>query len=135
MSGPPSPQPTPGSSGRVAAVCPYIQVPVPGRQEGGYSLPPDPLKPQSLSTSATVNHARSKSGQSFILYFCICCFPGFFNKKYSRNSGDLSKEFIVENTLGTLTQKTFIQKLAVVKMMSIKWVYKVHDPNQEDTTI
>ncbi len=57
------------------------------------------------------------------------------NKKYSRNSGDLSKEFIVENTLGTLTQKTFIQKLAVVKMMSIKWVYKVHDPIQEDTTI
>ncbi|XP_058604841.1 protein phosphatase 1, regulatory subunit 13Ba isoform X1 [Onychostoma macrolepis] len=61
ISGPPSPQPTPGSSGRVAAVCPYIQVPVPGRQEGGYSLPPDPLKPHSLSTSATVNHARCKS--------------------------------------------------------------------------
>ncbi|KAK7142635.1 hypothetical protein R3I94_012099 [Phoxinus phoxinus] len=61
MSGPPSPQPTPGSSGRVAAVCPYIQIPVPGRQEGGYTLPPDPLKPQSLATSATVNHARSKS--------------------------------------------------------------------------
>ncbi|XP_051724367.1 protein phosphatase 1, regulatory subunit 13Ba isoform X6 [Ctenopharyngodon idella] len=61
MSGPPSPQATPGSSGRVAAVCPYIQIPVPGRQEGGYSLPPDPLKPQSLSSPATVNHARSKS--------------------------------------------------------------------------
>ncbi|XP_077095187.1 protein phosphatase 1, regulatory subunit 13Ba isoform X4 [Siphateles boraxobius] len=61
MSGPPSPQPTPGSSGRVAAVCPYIQIPVPGQQEGCYTLPPDPLKPQSLATSATVNHARSKS--------------------------------------------------------------------------
>ncbi|XP_039528402.1 protein phosphatase 1, regulatory subunit 13Ba isoform X5 [Pimephales promelas] len=61
MSGPPSPQPTPGSSGRVAAVCPYIQIPVPSRQEGGYTLPPDLLKPQSLATSATVNHARSKS--------------------------------------------------------------------------
>ncbi|XP_073725333.1 protein phosphatase 1, regulatory subunit 13Ba isoform X1 [Misgurnus anguillicaudatus] len=57
ISTPPSPQPTPGTSGRVAAVCPYIQVPV--RQEGGYNLPPDPLKPQSLT--ATVNHARSKS--------------------------------------------------------------------------
>uniref|UniRef100_A0A8C1IY37 Apoptosis-stimulating of p53 protein 1-like n=1 Tax=Cyprinus carpio TaxID=7962 RepID=A0A8C1IY37_CYPCA len=68
MSGPPSPQPTPGSSGRVAAVCPYIQVPVPRRQEGGYSLSPDPLKPQTLSTSATVNHDRSKSGQSFLLF-------------------------------------------------------------------
>lgn len=68
MSGPPSPQATPGSSGRVAAVCPYIQIPVPGRQEGGYSLPPDPLKPQSLSSPATVNHARSKSGQSFLLF-------------------------------------------------------------------
>ncbi|XP_076156620.1 protein phosphatase 1, regulatory subunit 13Ba isoform X9 [Alosa pseudoharengus] len=61
MNGPPSPQPGSGSSGRVAAVCPYIQVPVPGRQEGGYALPPDPLKPQSLAMTATVNHARSKS--------------------------------------------------------------------------
>ncbi|XP_030625657.1 protein phosphatase 1, regulatory subunit 13Ba [Chanos chanos] len=61
MNGPPSPQLPPGSSGRVAAVCPYIQVPVPGRQEGGYVLPPDPLKPQPLSVTAAVNHARSKS--------------------------------------------------------------------------
>ncbi|XP_052009833.1 apoptosis-stimulating of p53 protein 1-like isoform X3 [Xyrauchen texanus] len=61
MSGPPSPQPSSGSSGRVAAVCPYIQVPMPGRQEGGYNLPPDPLKPQSLSAPSTINHARSKS--------------------------------------------------------------------------
>uniref|UniRef100_A0A671M8Z9 Apoptosis-stimulating of p53 protein 1-like n=1 Tax=Sinocyclocheilus anshuiensis TaxID=1608454 RepID=A0A671M8Z9_9TELE len=74
MSGPPSPQPTPGSSGRVAAVCPYIQVPVPGRQEGGYSLPPDPLKPQSLSTSATINHARSKSANDAI-------WPSFSNNR------------------------------------------------------
>ncbi|XP_051579029.1 protein phosphatase 1, regulatory subunit 13Ba isoform X4 [Myxocyprinus asiaticus] len=64
MSGPPSPQPTSGSSGRVAAVCPYIQVPVPGRQEGGYNLPPDPLKPQSLSAPSTINHARSKSANN-----------------------------------------------------------------------
>ncbi|KAL2099264.1 hypothetical protein ACEWY4_005744 [Coilia grayii] len=62
MNGPPSPQPASGSSGRVAAVCPYIQVPMQtGRQEGGYVLPPDPLKPQSLAMTATVNHARSKS--------------------------------------------------------------------------
>uniref|UniRef100_A0A673HR14 Apoptosis-stimulating of p53 protein 1-like n=1 Tax=Sinocyclocheilus rhinocerous TaxID=307959 RepID=A0A673HR14_9TELE len=74
MSGPPSPQPTPGSSGRVAAVCPYIQVPVPGRPEGGYSLPPDPLKPQSLSTSATINHARSKSANDAI-------WPSFNNNR------------------------------------------------------
>ncbi|XP_012682315.2 protein phosphatase 1, regulatory subunit 13Ba isoform X4 [Clupea harengus] len=63
MNGPPSPQPAAGSSGRVAAVCPYIQVPMPGRQEGGYAFPPDPLKPQSLSMTATVNHARSKSAE------------------------------------------------------------------------
>uniref|UniRef100_A0A671QMK6 Protein phosphatase 1, regulatory subunit 13Ba n=1 Tax=Sinocyclocheilus anshuiensis TaxID=1608454 RepID=A0A671QMK6_9TELE len=74
MSGPPSPQPTPGSSGRVAAVCPYIQVPVPGRQEGGYSLSPDPLKPQSLSTSATISHARSKSANDAI-------WPSFINNR------------------------------------------------------
>ncbi|KAG9336635.1 hypothetical protein JZ751_002982 [Albula glossodonta] len=61
INGTPSPQPTPGSSGRVAAVGPYIQVPVPGRQDGGYTAPPDPLKPQSLGVTATINHARSKS--------------------------------------------------------------------------
>ncbi|XP_056623558.1 protein phosphatase 1, regulatory subunit 13Ba isoform X2 [Triplophysa dalaica] len=61
ISGPPSPQSTSGTSGRVAAVCPYIQVPVPGRQKGGYTLPPDPLKQQCLT--ATVNHARSKSDE------------------------------------------------------------------------
>ncbi|XP_028858040.1 protein phosphatase 1, regulatory subunit 13Bb isoform X3 [Denticeps clupeoides] len=61
VNGPPSPQPAPGISGRVAAVGPYIQVPVPGRQEGGYMLPPEPLKPQSLGINAPINHARSKS--------------------------------------------------------------------------
>ncbi|XP_017541122.1 protein phosphatase 1, regulatory subunit 13Ba isoform X2 [Pygocentrus nattereri] len=59
VSGPPSPQPAPVSSGRVAAVFPYIQVPAAGRQEGGYTLPPDPLKPHLLS--APINHTRSKS--------------------------------------------------------------------------
>ncbi|KAM7376699.1 hypothetical protein PAMP_006412 [Pampus punctatissimus] len=41
-----------GTSGRVAAVCPYIQVPAEGRQEAGYCLPP---KPNPLS------HTRSLS--------------------------------------------------------------------------
>ncbi|XP_019909822.1 protein phosphatase 1, regulatory subunit 13Ba isoform X3 [Esox lucius] len=60
---PPSPQPTPTSSGRVAAVCPYIQVPVPGRQEGGYSLPPEPLKPPPGPGIGHINHGRSKSAE------------------------------------------------------------------------
>ncbi|CAJ1078055.1 protein phosphatase 1%2C regulatory subunit 13Bb isoform X2 [Xyrichtys novacula] len=59
--GPPSPQPAPGTLGRVAAVGPYIQVPVGGRQEGGYTLPPDPLKPQTLGVSNQANHGRTKS--------------------------------------------------------------------------
>ncbi|XP_076127771.1 protein phosphatase 1, regulatory subunit 13Bb isoform X2 [Alosa pseudoharengus] len=59
--GPPSPQPAPGGPGRVAAVGPYIQVPVPVRQEAGYTVPPDPLKPQSLGVNSPTNHARSKS--------------------------------------------------------------------------
>ncbi|XP_070972582.1 apoptosis-stimulating of p53 protein 1-like isoform X5 [Oncorhynchus clarkii lewisi] len=63
INGPPSPQPTPSSSGRVAAVCPYIQVPVPGRQEGGYALPPDPLKLQSVPGTGPINHGRSKSAE------------------------------------------------------------------------
>ncbi|KAM8916783.1 apoptosis-stimulating of p53 protein 1-like isoform 4-T4 [Spinachia spinachia] len=58
--GPSSPQASahPGAavSGRVAAVCPYIQAPAEGRQEAGYGLPPDPPpKPTPLS------HVRSLS--------------------------------------------------------------------------
>ncbi|KAI2651903.1 Apoptosis-stimulating of p53 protein 1 [Labeo rohita] len=60
VNGPPSPQPAPGNTNRVAAVGPYIQVPVPGRQEG-YVVPPEPLKPQSLGVNTPANHARSKS--------------------------------------------------------------------------
>lgn len=60
--GPPSPQPAAGTLGRVAAVGPYIQVPVPGRQEGGYNIPPDPLKPQTLGVNNQANHGRTKSG-------------------------------------------------------------------------
>ncbi|XP_072538843.1 protein phosphatase 1, regulatory subunit 13Bb isoform X3 [Salminus brasiliensis] len=59
--GPPSPQPAPGSTGRVAAVGPYIQVPVPTRPESGYMVPPDPLKPQTLGVNTPANHAQSKS--------------------------------------------------------------------------
>ncbi|XP_026089461.1 apoptosis-stimulating of p53 protein 1-like isoform X5 [Carassius auratus] len=60
INGPPSPQPASGNTGRVAAVGPYIQVPVPGRQEG-YVVPPEPLKPQSLGVNTPANPARSKS--------------------------------------------------------------------------
>ncbi|TNN26520.1 Apoptosis-stimulating of p53 protein 1 [Liparis tanakae] len=57
---PSSPQtsshPAAGVSGRVAAVCPYIQVPAEGRQEAGYALPADPPpKPTPLC------HIRSLS--------------------------------------------------------------------------
>nr|XP_055041741.1 protein phosphatase 1, regulatory subunit 13Bb isoform X2 [Misgurnus anguillicaudatus] len=60
VNGPPSPQPASGNTGRVAAVGPYIQVPVPGRQEG-YVVPPEPLKPQSLGVNTPANHGRPKS--------------------------------------------------------------------------
>ncbi|MEQ2219304.1 hypothetical protein XENOCAPTIV_015651, partial [Xenoophorus captivus] len=59
--GPPSPQPAPGTLGRVAAVGPYIQVPVPSRHDGGYTLPPDPLKPQTLGVNDQANQGRPKS--------------------------------------------------------------------------
>uniref|UniRef100_A0A1A7WHQ7 Protein phosphatase 1, regulatory (Inhibitor) subunit 13Bb n=1 Tax=Iconisemion striatum TaxID=60296 RepID=A0A1A7WHQ7_9TELE len=59
--GPPSPQPAAGTLGRVAAVGPYIQVPVPSRQDGGYTLPPDPLKPQTLGVNNQTNQGRPKS--------------------------------------------------------------------------
>ncbi|KAM9354005.1 protein phosphatase 1, regulatory subunit 13Bb isoform 2-T2 [Pholidichthys leucotaenia] len=59
--GPPSPQPAPGTLGRVAAVGPYIQVPVPARPDGGYTIPPDPLKPQALGVNNQANQGRAKS--------------------------------------------------------------------------
>uniref|UniRef100_A0A8D3ADN7 Protein phosphatase 1, regulatory subunit 13Ba n=1 Tax=Scophthalmus maximus TaxID=52904 RepID=A0A8D3ADN7_SCOMX len=56
----PSSHPGGGVLGRVAAVCPYIQVPTEGRQEAGYPLAADPPpKPTPLS------HIRSLSG-----WFC-----------------------------------------------------------------
>ncbi|XP_053553366.1 apoptosis-stimulating of p53 protein 1 isoform X2 [Bombina bombina] len=57
INGTPSPQSTLSASGRVAAVGPYIQVP----SSVNYTLPPDPVKPQSLSLAATATHGRSKS--------------------------------------------------------------------------
>ncbi|KAM4663080.1 LOW QUALITY PROTEIN: apoptosis-stimulating of p53 protein 1 [Discoglossus pictus] len=57
INGTPSPQSTLSASGRVAAVGPYIQVP----SAVNYTLPPDPVKPQSLSLTASATHARSKS--------------------------------------------------------------------------
>lgn len=62
-----SSHPAGGVSGRVAAVCPYIQVPAEGRQEPGYPLPPDPPpKPTPLS------HVRSLSGR-WTLFSSLCC--------------------------------------------------------------
>ncbi|MEE6493824.1 hypothetical protein FKM82_016947 [Ascaphus truei] len=57
INGTPSPQSTLTATGRVAAVGPYIQVP----SAGNYTLPADPVKPQSLSLAATGTHGRSKS--------------------------------------------------------------------------
>ncbi|KAG7244366.1 hypothetical protein INR49_003223 [Caranx melampygus] len=56
-----SSHPAGGVLGRVAAVCPYIQVPADGRQEAGYPLPADPPpKPTPLS------HTRSLSEEDRI---------------------------------------------------------------------
>nr|XP_020479108.1 apoptosis-stimulating of p53 protein 1-like isoform X3 [Monopterus albus] len=56
VSSPQTSSPSSGVSGRVAAVCPYIQVPAEGRQEAGYPLLSDPPpKPTPLS------HIRSLS--------------------------------------------------------------------------
>ncbi|XP_051908987.1 protein phosphatase 1, regulatory subunit 13Bb isoform X2 [Hippocampus zosterae] len=52
---PPSPQPAAGTPGRVAAVGPYIQVPVPSRRDAGYASPPEPLKPHALGVNNQAN--------------------------------------------------------------------------------
>lgn len=56
INGAPSPQSTLSTSGRVAAVGPYIQVPSPG----SYAVPGDPVKPQSLTIAATTITGRAK---------------------------------------------------------------------------
>ncbi|XP_071972023.1 apoptosis-stimulating of p53 protein 1 isoform X3 [Engystomops pustulosus] len=57
INGAPSPQSTLPTSGRVAAVGPYIQIP----STVNYPLPADPVKPQSLSLAASGTQPRSKS--------------------------------------------------------------------------
>lgn len=60
VNGTSSPQSPLSTSGRVAAVGPYIQVP----SAGGFPLPGDPVKPQSLTIASSAAHGRSKSGRS-----------------------------------------------------------------------
>ncbi|XP_012912807.1 apoptosis-stimulating of p53 protein 1 isoform X1 [Mustela putorius furo] len=57
VNGTSSPQSPLGTPGRVAAVGPYIQVP----SAGSYSVPGDPIKPQSLTIASSAAHGRSKS--------------------------------------------------------------------------
>lgn len=59
VNGTSSPQSPLSTSGRVAAVGPYIQVP----STGGFPLPGDPVKPQSLTIASSAAHGRSKSGE------------------------------------------------------------------------
>ncbi|XP_051834240.1 apoptosis-stimulating of p53 protein 1 isoform X2 [Antechinus flavipes] len=57
VNGTSSPQSSLSASGRIAAVGPYIQVP----SAGTYSVPGDPVKPQSLTIASNAGHGRSKS--------------------------------------------------------------------------
>ncbi|XP_013928393.1 PREDICTED: apoptosis-stimulating of p53 protein 1 isoform X2 [Thamnophis sirtalis] len=57
INGSSSPQSSLNASGRVAAVGPYIQVP----SSNNYAVPLDPVKPQSLTITASTTHGRSKS--------------------------------------------------------------------------
>ncbi|XP_010605588.1 apoptosis-stimulating of p53 protein 1 isoform X1 [Fukomys damarensis] len=60
VNGTSSPQSPLSTSGRVAAVGPYIQVP----STGSYPVPGDPVKPQSLTVASGAAHGRSKSVMS-----------------------------------------------------------------------
>ncbi|GAB1297821.1 Apoptosis-stimulating of p53 protein 1 [Apodemus speciosus] len=63
VNGTSSPQSPLSTSGRVAAVGPYIQVP----STGGFPLPGDPVKPQSLTIASSAAHGRSKSAEGPLL--------------------------------------------------------------------
>ncbi|XP_077179915.1 apoptosis-stimulating of p53 protein 1 isoform X7 [Paroedura picta] len=61
INGTSSPQSSLSASGRVAAVGPYIQVP----SSSNYTVPVDPVKPQSLTITTSGTHGRSKSDTDF----------------------------------------------------------------------
>ncbi|XP_042301580.1 apoptosis-stimulating of p53 protein 1 isoform X2 [Sceloporus undulatus] len=61
INGTSSPQSSMNASGRVAAVGPYIQVP----SSSSYSVPVDPVKPQSLTITTSATHGRSKSDTDY----------------------------------------------------------------------
>lgn len=65
INGTSSPQSSLSASGRVAAVGPYIQVP----SAGTYTVPVDPVKPQSLTIASSSTHGRSKSGKHLSVVF------------------------------------------------------------------
>ncbi|XP_066485537.1 apoptosis-stimulating of p53 protein 1 isoform X3 [Tiliqua scincoides] len=69
INGTSSPQSSLSASGRVAAVGPYIQVPSPSN----YSVPVDPVKPQSLTITTSATHGRSRSDTD---YGCVRKSPG-----------------------------------------------------------
>ncbi|KAJ7345222.1 hypothetical protein JRQ81_001172 [Phrynocephalus forsythii] len=69
INGTSSPQSSLNPSGRVAAVGPYIQVP----SSSSYTVPVDPVKPQSLTITTNVTHGRSKSDTD---YGCVKKSPG-----------------------------------------------------------
>ncbi|KAF7252123.1 Apoptosis-stimulating of p53 protein 1 [Varanus komodoensis] len=69
INGTSSPQSSLNVSGRVAAVGPYIQVP----NSSSYTVPVDPVKPQSLTITTSTAHGRSKSDTD---YGCVKKSPG-----------------------------------------------------------
>ncbi|XP_072842815.2 apoptosis-stimulating of p53 protein 1 isoform X4 [Pogona vitticeps] len=69
INGTSSPQSSVNPSGRVAAVGPYIQVP----SSSSYTVPVDPVKPQSLTITTNATHGRSKSDTD---YGCVKKSPG-----------------------------------------------------------
>ncbi|XP_060789756.1 protein phosphatase 1, regulatory subunit 13Ba isoform X3 [Neoarius graeffei] len=101
MSAPSSPQSVPITSGRVAAVFPYIQVPtVTGRQDGGYPLTPDLLKPNPLP--AQINHIRSRSANDANWNMASLKAPDW--KDASQNPGKMAAgEKGSPKVLGTIT--------------------------------
>lgn len=104
--GPPSPQPAPSTLGRVAAVGPYIQVPVPSRQDGGYTLPPDPLKPQTLGVNNQANQGRPKSGGLNYIESGITIFPGKTNCTRFYFTWYQKQNFLLKQWLKTVNKFT-----------------------------
>uniref|UniRef100_A0ABM5FBP2 Apoptosis-stimulating of p53 protein 1 isoform X3 n=1 Tax=Pogona vitticeps TaxID=103695 RepID=A0ABM5FBP2_9SAUR len=93
INGTSSPQSSVNPSGRVAAVGPYIQVP----SSSSYTVPVDPVKPQSLTITTNATHGRSKSDNGKRRSWTVSDLDVGLENNSSCHSGSKKQQFLNSN--------------------------------------